>query len=227
MKRLIPIVLLLSLMFIAWKYGVYDFLTLDFLRTNRHSLLEFVRSYPISAPIIYILFYILLVSLSIPGAVYLTLLSGFLFSQPWSTLYTVCAASTGAMIIFLATKTSLHHYLKNLAGNRVLSMKKGFSENAASYLLFLRLVPIFPFFLVNIVPGLLGVPFRTYAWTTVLGIIPATFIFCQAGSTLGSIVDSTKEFSLKEILTTEIYLVLIAMGILTLLPSLIKKWKSQ
>ena len=102
-------------------------------------------------------------------------------------------------------------------------MRKGFQENAASYLLFLRFVPLFPFWAVNVVPAFLEVPLKTFAWTTCVGIIPGAFALTQAGAGLGALLDSGKALSLDALFNRQIQVALIALGLFALLPVVIKK----
>jgi len=171
--------------------------------------------------------YTLSTALSIPGAVFLTIFGGFLFPQPYSTLYAVFGATFGAILIFLAAKTALGDTLKHKAGKRMQKMRAGFQDNAANYLLFLRLVPLFPFWMVNLAPAFFGVTLLTFAWTTFVGIIPGAFVFAQAGAGLGSILDSAEEFSVGEILTWDVKIALLALGIFALIPPMVKHFKGK
>ena len=106
-------------------------------------------------------------------------------------------------------------------------LKDGFNENAFSYLLTLRLIPLFPFWAVNIVPGLLSVPLRTFTLSTFIGIIPATFVFAYLGEGLGDVFMNQEEFSLSSVAEPKLVLALTGLGILALLPVLWKKFKKH
>ena len=106
-------------------------------------------------------------------------------------------------------------------------MEVGFQEDAFNYLLAMRLIPLFPFFVVNLVPAFLGVSLRTYVTATVIGIIPGTFVLIQVGVGLGSIFESGKAFTLENAFTTDIILALVGLAILSLLPILYKKFKER
>ncbi len=128
------------------------------------------------------------VALSLPGAGVLTLAGGFLFGWFLGGVAAIIAATAGAAIIFLIAKTSVGELLAARAGPWLERLRDGFQENAFSYLLFLRLVPIFPFWLVNLAPALLGVSFSTYVLATVIGIIPGSFAYAIAGKGLDSVI---------------------------------------
>jgi len=222
-KRYIPIICLAILMVTALLLGAGEYLSLETIKENRQFLIEIVGKYPLLAPVAYIAIYIIVTALSIPGALFLSLTGGFLFPQPLSTLYTVVGASIGASILFLVAKTAMGKLLRNSAMPFLNKMEKGIKKNGASYLLFLRFIPIFPFWLVNLAPALFSVPFFTFAWTTVVGITPGAFVFTQAGAGLGAILDADAPFSIEGIFNTEVKIALIALGLFALLPTIIRK----
>ena len=166
-------------------------------------------------------------ALSLPGGAILSLFGGFLFPQPFSTIYVVIGATIGAALIFLAARSALGEILYKKAGNIFNKMEKGFQENAISYLFFLRLVPIFPFWIVNLAAAFFRVSFWTYLWTTFLGIAPGSFVFTQAGAGLSAIFETGQTFSLSTIFNMQIRIALIALGIFALIPILIKKFKKR
>ncbi|MBI2742375.1 MAG: TVP38/TMEM64 family protein [Chlamydiales bacterium] len=225
LKRWLPILIILSGMLIAYFFGAAKLLSFESLKVHHHALKIFLADHPISVPIIYILTYIIFVALSIPGAIFLTLLGGYLFPQPWSTIYVVFSATCGAAAIFLAARTAIGDSLRKKAGPFLKKMEKNFQKNATSYLLFLRFVPIFPFWLVNIAPALFGVALSTFIWTTLVGITPGSFVFTLAGGGLEKILESEQNFSLNAIFNTEIKIALSLLGVLSLVPILIKRFK--
>jgi uncharacterized membrane protein YdjX (TVP38/TMEM64 family) len=189
--------------------------------------MAFVMQSPIVAVLVFILLYALSTALSLPGGALLTVTAGFLFGIGLGTATTVVGATLGAVAIFLAARTGLRDVLAAKAGPMLQRMEAGFRENALSYLLVLRLIPIFPFFVVNIVPALLGVPLRTYAIGTLVGIIPGTFVFASIGAGLGSVFDRMEEFTLKGALTPEVTIALVGLGVLSLIPVAYKKLKAR
>lgn len=207
--------------------GIYHYLSFDSFRLYHKSLKTFVGMHPIAVPITFCLVYIISTALSIPGALFLTLLGGYLFPQPFSTIYVVLSATCGATLIFLAASTALENILKRKAGPFLQKMEKGFQENAISYLLFLRFVPLFPFWLVNIAPAFFGVSLITFIWTTLVGIFPGTLVFTLAGGGLEKILESNESFSISTIVNTQIKIALILLGITALVPIVFKKIKKS
>ncbi len=207
--------------------GIYHYFSFDTLRIYHKSLRTYVEMHPIALPILFCLTYIISTALSIPGAIFLTLLGGYLFSQPFSTIYVVLSATCGATLIFLAARTALKDILKKKAGPFLQKMEAGFKENAASYLLFLRFVPLFPFWLVNIAPAFFNVSLFTFIWTTLVGILPGTLVFTLAGGGLEKILENNEPFSLNAIFNTQIKLALILLGITALVPIAWKRFKKK
>ncbi len=224
--KYLPILIILILMIITYIYGGFDFLSFDSLKKYHLILQQYLNNHPVVFPIIFMLVYIIAAALSIPGAVFLTMLSGFLFNQPMATIYVVISATIGACIIFLSAKTALGDILKKKAGKLLRKISAGFSKNAANYMLFLRLVPLFPFWLVNIAPAFFNVGFFTYFWTTLVGIIPGSFVFAQAGTGLSSLLKQ-EEVTISSFFTIEIKIALIALGIFALIPVIYKKIKEK
>ena len=138
------------------------------------------------------LVYAITVALSMPGGLVLTVAGGLLFGWLVGGLAAVVGATTGATIVFLVARTALGEALSERAGPWLAKLREGFKEEALSYMLFLRLVPAFPFWFVNIAPAMLGVPLRTYVIGTFFGIIPATFAFASAGAGLDSVIMAAK-----------------------------------
>lgn len=173
--------------------------------------------------ILFILTYTLVVALSLPGAIWMTLAGGFIFGPLQASVYVVISATLGASIVFVLAKSFFADFFKAKTGKAVNKMKAGFKSNALNYLLFLRLVPIFPFWLINLVPAFLGVPLRTFIIGTALGIIPGTSVFCWVGSGLGVVLDAGNTLDPLEILLKpEIISPIVGLGILFLIPIVIK-----
>jgi uncharacterized membrane protein YdjX (TVP38/TMEM64 family) len=128
----------------------------------------------------------------------------------------------GALALYLAARTAFADVLENRAGGAVEKMRDGFRKDAVSYMLFLRLVPAFPFFVVNIVPGLLGVPLRTFAWTTFVGIMPGTFVYASIGAGLGAIIEE-RDPDLSAIFELQYLLPILGLALLSLVPVIIRR----
>lgn len=224
-KRFLPLILLLAAVGAVFALGLDDYLSFEALRAHRLTLLGWVEAYGVLAGIGYMLIYTAAVAVSVPGAVFLTLAGGFLFGAALGTLYTVIGATAGAALIFLIAKTALGDSLRRRAGPFVQKMADGFQANGFNYLLSLRLVPLFPFWLVNLVPALLGMRLSSFVAATALGIIPGSFVFSLAGAGLGSVFDSGDSFSVSGVLTPTMIAALIGLALLSLLPIAYRKWK--
>jgi uncharacterized membrane protein YdjX (TVP38/TMEM64 family) len=225
-KRLLPLLILVSglILFLALDLG--RFISFDTLREHRESMITWVAEHWLMAASIYLLCYIAVVAFSLPGGAVMTMTGGFLFGIWAGTALTVVAATIGATLLFLAARTALGDALRARAGPALRRMEAGFQENALSYLLVLRLVPVFPFFLVNLVPAFLGVPLRTYVLGTFFGIIPGSFVYASVGNGLGAIFDRGETPDLGLIFNPEILTPLIGLAVLALLPVAYKKFKS-
>ena len=231
LRKSLPLVLLVGGLVLAVSMGWHHYLSLSALRDNREWLLQTVQSYGVVAGLGFILLYALATAFSIPGGLILTLAGGFLFGTLAATFYVVVGATLGAMGIFLAAKTALGDPLRARAGPALKKMEAGFQENALSYLLVLRLIPLFPFWLVNIVPAFLGVPLRIYVIGTFFGIMPGTFVFASVGSSIGGVLasldpDNPPDFK-SIILEPSNLLPLLGLALLSLLPVLYKKLKAR
>jgi len=227
LKKSLPLLIIAALTTLFILSGWHEYLSFEQLREHRLTLNTLVAEQPWLAALVYILVYVVVVTLSLPGGTIMTLTGGFLFGPVWGGLYTVFGATLGATIIFLIAKTSLGDALLAKAGKQIQSMKAGFNENALSYMFVLRLVPLFPFFIVNLAPAFLGVPLRTYVIATFFGIMPATFVFALAGSGLGKVFEQGGEFSIAGILTPEMIGALFGLALLSLIPVGYKKWQTR
>lgn len=225
MWKRIPFLLLVLAGLAFWWFSP-DKETLQNVQLHLQGLHQMVASSLLLASLLYLGLYALSTALSLPWASFLTLVGGFLFGAYWGTLLTVVGATLGAVGIFLAARSACRDFLRKRAGSRLSALQEGFHKNAFSYLLFLRLVPFFPFFLVNIAPAFFGMRLRPYALATFLGIVPATFVFSLAGSGLQTLSTAQGSFSTEHIFTPEILLSLTGLGFLSLLPSFVKRWKT-
>lgn len=189
-KRWLPLLILVAVMAVGFSMGWHKYLSFKTIGVNYEALRTFISNNFALALAAYMALYIAAVALSAPGGLILTLSGGLLFGWKVGIPATVIAATIGATILFLIARSSFGDTLAAKAGPSLAKFREGFTENALSYLLFLRLVPVFPFFLVNIAPAILGVPLRTYVLGTLFGIIPGTSAFSVAGSGLGSVVEA-------------------------------------
>ena len=196
------------------------------LSDNRAVLTDFVQHHMWAAVGLFILLYTVSVAFSLPGATILTLTGGFLFGIIIGSILSVSGATLGAILLFLAARMGIGEPLRRRAGPFLKKIEGGFRRNAVSYLLTLRLVPIFPFWLVNLAPAFLGVPLSTFSWTTLAGIIPGTVVFVSIGNGLGTIFDRGETPNLGIIFEPNILLPLIGLALLALIPVAYDRLKS-
>jgi uncharacterized membrane protein YdjX (TVP38/TMEM64 family) len=213
----------IALFIVIRQTGLGSYLSLDTLKTHREALTAWVEANRVIAALAYVGAYVIAVAFSMPGAVFLTLAGGFLFGAMFGTLLTVIGATIGATLIFLFAKTLFGANALDRFGAPAAKLAEGIRKDAASYLLVLRLVPLFPFFLVNLVPAFVGVPLVTYVVTTFFGIIPGTAVFSLAGAGLGSVLDQGGAITPGSILTPQIIGGLVGLAALSLAAIPIKK----
>lgn len=226
-KRFLPLLIIMILFISFFALDGHHYLHFEMLKTHHDALESWKSQHYVLATITFVSIYILAVSISIPGAVILTLLGGFLFGPIIGTLLVVFSATIGAILLFLATKSAVGDLLAKKAGPFIKKMEAGFQENALNYLLFLRLVPLFPFWLVNIVPALLEVRLSTFIFGTFLGIIPGSFVYVLVGNGLGGVIAHGKTPDLGIILSLPILAPLIGLGLLSVLPLVIKHFRKK
>ncbi len=225
--RLLPLAVIAAGIFAFFAFDLGRYLSFDQLRTHRSELMAYVATMPVKAVLLFVVIYAAATAFSFPGGVILTLTGGFLFGIWQGTTAVVIGATIGATLLFFAARTALGDVLRAKAGPWLARMEAGFKDNALSYLLVLRLIPAFPFFVVNLVPAFLGVPTRTFVIATLLGIIPGTFVFASIGAGLGSIFDQMQEFSLKGALTPQVITALVGLAVLSLIPIVYRKLKTR
>ena len=210
---------------------------------HRDAINAFVMQHRPLAVLAYIALYAAAVAVSLPGATFLTLAGGFLFGVVIGAGAAVVGASIGATIVFLIARTALGEPLLKRAGPRASQLAQGFRNDAFSYLLFLRLVPVFPFFLVNLVPAFAGVRLSTFVAATVIGIIPAALAYAFAGTGLDSVIMAQKgaydacvaaghggcslTFNPADAVTPQLVVALVALGVLALVPPALKRFKAR
>lgn len=208
-------------MVLAYIFGLQQYLKLENIQRLSSHLQNWANSHVLTAPLLFVLIYIATVALSLPGATILSLVGGFLFGALLGTFYIVIGASIGASCIFLAVKTAFGDRLKKRAKPFLKKLRAGFEKNQVNYMLFLRLIPLFPFWLVNIAPALLGVRFKTFAWTTALGIIPGAFVYAQAGVGLNQAIE------MGHIFTPQMQIALVLIALLILVPVVVKRVRDR
>lgn len=226
-KRWLPLGGLVILIGAAFAADLDAYFTFEALRDNRATLLTFVESHWLLAALAFILLYMVVVALSLPGATIMTLGGGFLFGVAAGSVLTVIGATAGATALFLIARTAMGDVLRRKAGSFLTRMADGFSKDAFNYLLFLRLVPVFPFWAVNLVPALLGMRMIPFVAATALGMIPGTIVFSAFGAGLGDVFDAGHEFNLRDVLSPTLIAALVGLGLLSLAPVALKRMRER
>ena len=226
-RRLWPVLILIAGLVAFRAFGIHEYLTLDNLRLYRGDLADYLAQNYVLMALGFMGAYVLMVAFSVPGAAIMTITGGFLFGSVMATGLVVVSATIGATALFLIAKTALGDPLRARTGPALLKMEAGFQKNAFNYLLVLRLVPLFPFFLVNLVPAFLGVKLRDFVLATLIGIIPGTFVFAQVGAGLDSILDSGEDLSIGTILSGDVLAAMIGLAILSLIPVFYKYYRAR
>ena len=227
LRRFLPLALLVGGLAAFFAGGLHHYITLDTLRDHQEDLQVFVGNYAVGASIAFMMIYAAAVAFSVPGGAVLTITGGFMFGVIWGTLVVVVGATLGAIGIFLAARTALGDVLRRRAGASVQRLEAGFRENAFSYLLTLRLIPVVPFWLVNLVPAFFGVRLGTYALATVIGIVPGTIVYVGVGNGLGATLAAGQNPDLGIIFQPAILLPLLGLALLSLLPVVYRKIKAR
>jgi uncharacterized membrane protein YdjX (TVP38/TMEM64 family) len=227
LRRFWPILVLVAGLGAFFALGLDRHITFAALKEHRQALLALVHGHTAAAAGAYAAIYALCIAFSLPVAAVLTITAGFLFGQLLGSAVVVTGATAGATALFLAARTALGDALRRRAGPWLKRMQNGFNENAFSYLLFLRLVPLFPFAVVNLVPAVLGMRTRDYVLATLIGIIPGSFVFTAVGTGLGSVFDQGGEFTASGVLTPQLMLALGGLACLALAPVVYKKLKGR
>jgi uncharacterized membrane protein YdjX (TVP38/TMEM64 family) len=239
LPRLLPLGAIILAGIAIFATGLHRAISLETLIENESALRDFIGRHWLLAIMGYAALYAGLVALSLPIGAILTMTGGYLFGLVFGACATVTGATAGAAIIFLVARSSLGEGLSRRFGPLLQRFAEGFRKDAASYLLFLRLAPIFPFALVNVAPALLGAKFSTFVWTTAIGIIPGTLAFTSIGAGLGSVIkaqieafrvckagggtDCSLSVDPSTLVTREVLLAFALMAGVSLLPVLIKR----
>jgi uncharacterized membrane protein YdjX (TVP38/TMEM64 family) len=201
--------------------GAGELLTLENLRRNRDALLTFVRDNHALSIVLYILLYIVAIAVNLPGGAVLTMAGGFLFGTLPAVLYVNVGATTGAVLAFLSARYLLGASLQETYRDRLVAFNSEMTRNGARYLLTLRLIPVFPFFVVNFLAGLTRVPLATFSWTTALGIVPGTVVFAYAGHQLEHVS------SIGDVLSGKVLTAFLLLALFTLAPAVISRFRKD
>ena len=219
--KLLILALFLGGIIVFFALGGQRYLNLETLKANRDALIQYADQHYLSAFVIGFLIYTISTALSLPGGLILSLAVGLVFGRWAGTVLIVFAATLGAALVFLAARYLFADMARKKMGGLAQKINEGFTQDAFNYLLFLRLVPLFPFWLVNLAPAFTNVSLKTYVIATAIGILPGTFVFANLGQSLGRIS------STKDLLTPPIIGAFVLLGVFALIPVLYKKFKAK
>jgi uncharacterized membrane protein YdjX (TVP38/TMEM64 family) len=220
-KKTLILLVLLGVIIAVRMSGIGEVLTFENLQQNKSSLLAYVQDHLALSIVVYVAAYVVVTAFSIPGATIMTLAGGFVFGTVPTVLCVNLAATTGAVLAFLSARYLLGTRIQERYREQLATFNREMERNGPRYLLTLRLLPVFPFFLVNFLSGLTRVSLRTFIWTTSLGIIPGSVVYAFAGQQLETVRSLGDILSLK---------VLIAFGVLalfTFIPPLMKRFRKK
>ncbi len=227
LRRWLPVAVLGLGFVLFFVFGLHRYISFETLQEHRGRLVAEVARNQALVVAAFIAIYALVVAFSIPGGAVMTVSAGFLFGTVLAAACATLGGTLGAVCVFLAARTALGDALRARAGPALKRMEAGFRDSALSYMLFLRLIPLFPFWLVNLVPAFLGVPLRTFFFTTLVGVIPGALVFASLGNGLGVILDAGDEPDLGILFRPDVLLPLLALAALALLPVAYKKFKAR
>lgn len=224
LTRLLPLLVLAAGFAAFFWLGLGKYLSFEALKENRDLLLGWRDGNFLVAILGFAGIYVLLSSLSLPVGLWMTLVGGFLFGTVTGGFASLAAATIGATVVFLVARYAFADLLRARVGTAIVKMEAGFKENQLSYMLVLRLVPLFPFWLVNLVPAFLNVSSRVYVLGTFFGMIPGALVFASIGNGLGMVFEDGLEPDLGLIMAPEILIPIIGLAGLALIPVIYKKF---
>jgi uncharacterized membrane protein YdjX (TVP38/TMEM64 family) len=219
------VVVLLAVLAVAWIVGASEHINWATFARNQAALAGWVASHPILAPLGYLLLYAAAVLLSLPESAVLTVAGGLLFGTLSGGLLAVIGSSAGAIALFLAVRYHLADAIAARRSRFLDAIRTSLHRDGFSYLLAIRLVPAFPFWLVNLAAALSGMRLLPYGAATVIGVIPATFVFASIGDGLGETLAAGDQPDFSVIFSPRILGPLVALAVLSLLPVAWRRWK--
>lgn len=213
-KKLVIVGVILVLIILFKIFGLGQYLTLDYLKEQQAAFTSLYNGHPVTVIGVYMLIYIVVTALSLPGAAVMTVAGGAMFGLVTGTIVVSFASTIGATLACLVARYLLRDGIQKKFGDKLVKINEGMEKEGGFYLFSLRLVPIFPFFIINLVMGLTSIPLRTFFWVSQLGMLPGTIVYVNAGKELAKID------SLSGILSPGLLLSFILLG---LLPIITKK----
>lgn len=225
-QRLLPLAILVLGLIAFFALGGPQYLDADRARALLNDIDGWVEDNLILAMLAYFIFYAIAVSISVPGALWFTIGSGFLFGPFLGTGVAVMGATVGATIIFLAARYAFADWVRAKFPGYIAKLQDGFSRDAFTYVVILRLIPALPFFGINIATALLNVPLRAYFFGTLIGVIPGAYVYATVGNTLSRAADEGVP-SFGALLTPDVIGAMVAFGVLAILPMVYRRMTSK
>ena len=216
-KRIALLIIVLGLIIGLRFTSIGSQLTLENLQANAARLRGFSDGHFFVSVIAFILIYIIVTGFSLPGALILTLAGGFLYKTLLAAVFVNIGATTGATLAFIFARYIAGTWIQQKYADKLSAFNAELDKNGPGYLLTLRLIPVFPFFLINLLAGLTRIPLKTFVWTTSLGILPGSLVYAYAGQQLGNI------HNVKDIFTTRILMAFLLLASFAVLPVIIGK----
>jgi uncharacterized membrane protein YdjX (TVP38/TMEM64 family) len=227
LRRFLPVAILLLGLALFLLLGLSRHFSFDALSRNHAELTAWVAANGGLAALVFVIGYAVAIAFSLPIGMLVTPLAGYLFG-PWlGAFLAIIGATLGAIAVFLAARTAFYDLFHARAGAALTRFEEGFRRDSFSYLLFLRLVPLFPFWLVNIVPALLGMRLDRFALATLIGIIPGCVVYSSVGAGFGVLIDRGEMPDLGVIFQARILLPLLGLAALALLPVVYTRLRSR
>jgi uncharacterized membrane protein YdjX (TVP38/TMEM64 family) len=226
-RRWLPLVFLVAAVLAAYHWDARQYVNYNALLAHRELVLGKVAELGSWAPVVFIAIYAAVAALSIPVAALLSMTGGFLFGTILGALHSLLGATIGATLVFLLGRTAYGDVLQRRVGPALKKVEEGLREDAVSYLLVLRLVPIFPFFVVNLVAALFGMSLREYILCSFFGMMPGALVYASVGGGLGEFLDRGEKPDFQLVLQPHILVPLLGLALLALAPVAYKRWKRK
>ena len=227
LRHLLPLLALLAALLAAWQGGLLHEFSWAALARHQATLGAWVDAHPLLAPLAYVALYLVVVALSLPEAAVLTVAGGLLFGTVVGGLLAVLGSTMGAIVLFLAARSALADRFVDRGGRVLARARTSLQRDGFSYLLAIRLVPAFPFWLVNLAAAIGGMRLLPFATATLIGIIPATLVFASLGDGLGAVLAQGQRPDLTVVFSPRVLLPLLALAALSLAPVLWRHWRQR
>ena len=225
--RLIAPAVLIVLIAAVWVLGLTDRVSWSGLAQHRATLNAWVLAHPWLAPFLFVAAYIVSVALSLPHAALLTLAGGLLFGTLAGGALAVTGATFGAVLLFLIARSAVAGSVASRDGAALGRLREDLRQNGFSYLLAIRLIPVVPFWLVNLAAALCGMRLSQFAIATFIGIIPATFVIASIGAGVGDVLARGERPDLSLLVSWPVMGPLLALAMLSLTPVIWRKWRTR